>query len=87
MIPTEQSQVTPRLIRAEEFRQQMGGISRATQIRQVKSGELPAPIKIGGCDFYEEHKAAEIQAQKRLEADARQAEVIAQNNENTEAQN
>ena len=76
---TNQATSIPRLIRAEAFRQSIGGIRRTTHHRKVISGELPAPIKIGGCDFYEESIVAELLAKKREEADARQAELIAVN--------
>lgn len=76
MNQTEQSPKNPRLILSEEFRARLGGMSRTTHSRHVKSGELPAPIFIGGKGFYEEGTAVEVIARKRAEADARQAEAL-----------
>jgi predicted DNA-binding transcriptional regulator AlpA len=89
MIPTKQTQTTPRnsrLIPAEDFRAALGGMSRTTEYRLVKSGELPPAIKIGGKCFRTETEATELIAQKRQEADARQAETV-DKQDNTEPQN
>ncbi len=35
------------LIRSEEFRERLGGISRTTLYRMIQKGVVPEPIKLG----------------------------------------
>jgi predicted DNA-binding transcriptional regulator AlpA len=87
--PTEESQTDSKpslLMTAKDFRAALGGMSRTTEYRLIKSGALPPAIKIGGKCFRDKAEAVELIAKKRQAADTQQAQVIA-NQENTETQN
>lgn len=43
-----------RTITAKTLRQILGNISRSTLDRMIRSGAIPAPIRVGGCKHWRE---------------------------------
>lgn len=64
------TQINRSLMTLEQVRARLGGISVTTLYRQMKSGALPKPIKIGSRSMWD---AAEINAAIERAAKAREA--------------
>jgi predicted DNA-binding transcriptional regulator AlpA len=61
----EKMDVKLRLISADELKNMLGGVSASTFWRLRKHGELPAGVRIGRREYWEEHELIEWFSSKK----------------------